>query len=313
MHICSMIGHRINCILRLSAFSILLLAYLLSSAQSPKVIVLGFDGLSGWGVNQTPTPVFTKARTQGASTLKAKAVFPTSSSPNWASMIMGASPDEHGIRSNKWKRTKLIGKSLCGKEKGKIFPTIFGVLREQKPDSKIYAVHHWNDFARLTDLDAFNKITNARNEFHTADKAIKIIKEKQPDFLFLHFDHCDHAGHEFGHDTREYFESIKVADSLAGAIIEATKIAGTFEQTYFIITSDHGGIGKGHGGKTAREVEIPWIIFGPKIKANHTLPDNSINQYDTAATIAFIFGLKQPDCWIAKPVSEAFSSSPSAK
>ncbi len=291
----------------------MLFSFQISAAQSPKVIVLGFDGLSGWGVNQTQTTVFSQAQKQGASTLKAKAVFPTSSSPNWASMIMGASPNEHGIKSNKWKRTKLIGKSFCGREKGKIFPTIFGVLREQKPESKIYAVHHWGDFARLTDLDAFDKISSAKSEFETADKAIKIIKEKQPDFLFLHFDHCDHAGHEFGHDTREYFESIKVADSLAGAIIEATKAAGTYEQTYFIITSDHGGIGKGHGGRTAREVEIPWLIFGPKVKANFLLLDHSVNQYDTAATIAYIFGLKQPDCWIAKPVSEAFISSPAEK
>ena len=308
-----MIRHRIICISRLLPFSFFLLSFLFSLAQSPKVIVLGFDGLSGWGVNLTPTPVFTNALANGASTLKAKAVFPTSSSPNWASMIMGAGPDEHGIRSNKWKRSKLKGKSFCGREEGKIFPTIFGLLREQKRDSKIYSVHHWGDFARLTDLDAFDKIINSKNEFQTANKAIEIIKEKQPDFLFLHFDHCDHAGHEFGHDTREYFESIKVADSSTGAIIEATKAAGTYEQTYFIITSDHGGIGKGHGGRSSREVEIPWVIFGPKVKANHALPDHSVNQYDTAATIAYIFGLKQPNCWIAKPITEAFLSSPAEK
>ncbi len=279
-------------------------------AQSPKVIVLGFDGLSGWGVNEMPTPTFQQLRAAGASTLKAKAVFPTSSSPNWASMIMGASPDEHGITSNRWKRTKLVGKSFCGRAKGKVFPTVFGVLRDQKPDAKIYLVHHWNDFARLTDIDAIDQIFNTKNEHKTAERAIKIIREKQPDFLFVHFDHCDHAGHEFGHSTPEYFASIRVADSLTNLIIEATKQAGSFDETYFIITSDHGGIGKGHGGKNPREVEIPWIVSGPKVKPNHQLPDHTINQYDTAATIAYIFGLQQPDCWTAKPVSDAFHSIP---
>lgn len=279
-----------------------------ASAQSPKVIVLGFDGLSGWGVNETQTPNIKKLREQGASTLKAKAVFPTSSSPNWASMIMGASPNEHHITSNKWKRKQLNGKQYCGNQKGKIFPTIFGVLRAQKKEAKIYCVHHWDGFARLTDLDAFNDIVHTKSEYTTAQKAITIIKEKQPDLLFLHFDHCDHAGHEFGHDTPEYFASIRVADSLVNEIIEATKAAGTFSETYFILTADHGGIGKGHGGKNPREVEIPWIIAGPAIKKNFALKDYTVNQYDTAATIAFIFGLKQPDCWIAQPVKEAFNN-----
>jgi predicted AlkP superfamily pyrophosphatase or phosphodiesterase len=305
--------HKTTYTLQVLFLSVCIFSFLFLSAQSPKVIVIGFDGLSGWGISQTSTPVFANIKLQGASTLKAKAVLPTSSSSNWASMIMGASPNEHGIKSNKWKRTKLKGKSFCNRNYGQIFPTIFGVLREQKPDSKIYAVHHWNGFARLTDLNAFDKITHTKNEFNTAKKAIEIIKEKQPDFLFLHFDHCDHAGHEYGHETSEYFEAIKVADSLTGAIIEATKSAGTFEQTYFIVTSDHGGIGKGHGGKSAKEVEIPWLITGPKIKPSYILADHTVNQYDTAATLAYIFGIKQPDCWIAKPISEAFTSSPSAK
>jgi len=33
-----------------------------------------------------------------------------------------------------------------------------------------------------------------------------------------------------------------------------------------------------------------------------------VNTYDTAATIARVFGLKPPACWIARPVSEAFEN-----
>jgi hypothetical protein len=33
-----------------------------------------------------------------------------------------------------------------------------------------------------------------------------------------------------------------------------------------------------------------------------------VSTYDTAATIAFIFGLKTPNCWIARPVVEAFTT-----
>ena len=55
------------------------------------------------------------------------------------------------------------------------------------------------------------------------------------------------------------------------------------------------------------DLEIPWIISGPGVKAGHEIK-SPINTYDTAATIAYIFGLKQPDVWIARPVREAFKA-----
>ena len=33
-----------------------------------------------------------------------------------------------------------------------------------------------------------------------------------------------------------------------------------------------------------------------------------VNAYDMAATVAHLFGLKSPECWIAKPLLSAFKS-----
>jgi len=76
------------------------------------------------------------------------------------------------------------------------------------------------------------------------------------------------------------------------------------EDTVIIFSSDHGGLEKGHGGKTLLEVEIPWIIYGQNIPANGKL-DKSIVTYDTAATIAYILGLDIPDFWRGKSVIQA--------
>jgi len=73
-----------------------------------------------------------------------------------------------------------------------------------------------------------------------------------------------------------------------------------------LVTADHGGKGKGHGGKSLDEVQIPWIIAGPGVRKNHELKDVIIT-YDTAATLAWIMGLKQPQSWRGKPVQEAFT------
>jgi arylsulfatase A-like enzyme len=79
-----------------------------------------------------------------------------------------------------------------------------------------------------------------------------------------------------------------------------------FEQTVLIFTADHGGMGTKHGGLTMSEIEIPWIIAGPGIAAGEI--SAPVNTYDTAATIAYLFNLKTPDCWIARPVLSAFNN-----
>ncbi|HEX4217230.1 MAG TPA: alkaline phosphatase family protein, partial [Acidimicrobiales bacterium] len=74
-------------------------------AQVPGVehfVVIGVDGLSTEGVRRAKTPVLHRMMAEGAWTLHARGVMPTSSSPNWASMIMGAGPEQHGVLSNDW-------------------------------------------------------------------------------------------------------------------------------------------------------------------------------------------------------------------
>ena len=96
------------------------------------VVIVGVDGLSPDGVRKAETPVLHALMKEGASTLHARGVMPTSSSPNWASMIMGAGPEQHGVTSNDWQPDKFdIAPVAVGP--GGIFPTIFGVLKEQRP------------------------------------------------------------------------------------------------------------------------------------------------------------------------------------
>ena len=286
---------------------ILLFAFLLTlcTYAQTHVVVLGFDGMSGMGVQKIATPHFDEIKKNGAYTYKAKSVIPTVSSPNWASMINGTSPKNHGIKSNDWERKDIKNKSYCEQKEGEVFPTIFKILREQKPAAKIECVHDWDGFARLANTEAMDTIINSDGEYETCQKVCELIRKDKPDFLFVHFDHVDHAGHTFGHFTDEYYKSIQVADSLTGVVIQALKDAGIYDNTYIIITADHGGIRKGHGGLTQAELQIPWFIAGPNTKKNFAIPD-LVKQYDTAPTIAHIFGLKQPDCWIGKSVKAAF-------
>lgn len=268
------------------------------------VVIIGCDGMSPDGVQKADTPVMDRLMQEGAYSFHARAVMPTSSSSNWASMMMGAGPEQHGITSNDWQPDRFeIAPTATGP--GGIFPTIFSVIRGQRPDAVTAVFHDWDDFGRLFERDMVTKIVDGDGPDKTIEAAVEYIQEKHPLFAFIHLDHVDHAGHEYGHGTPEYYASVQEADRLIGIVVDTLKEANIYERTLLIVTSDHGGIEKGHGGSTMAEIEIPWIIVGPGVAANKAI-ETPIDVYDTAATVAYVLDLMPPECWIAQPVLSAF-------
>jgi predicted AlkP superfamily pyrophosphatase or phosphodiesterase len=248
-------------------------------------------------------------RTGGAWTFHARGVMPTVSSPNWASMIMGAGPEQHGITSNDWEPGKgEIAPTATGP--GGHFPTLYGVLRSQRPGAKIGIFHDWDGYARLVERGVADVVEHPKGPQATTDRAVEFLKKERPTLTFIHLDHVDGAGHKHGHGTPEYYASVEEADRLIGKVLEGLKEAGMAETTVVLVTSDHGGKGKKHGGATMAEIEIPWIVTGPGIARGREI-QAPVNTYDTAATLAYVLGLTPPECWIARPVRAAFSAAPS--
>jgi hypothetical protein len=275
-----------------------------NTPQIKHVVVIGFDGLSPDGLENTNTPNFDKLISEGASTMHARSVLPTSSSTNWASMIMGAGPEQHGITSNSWEKNNFVLPPIVQNEDF-LFPTIFNLVNTKIENAEIGAIYHWDGFGRLFEKNAVDYDISPKTEDETAQLASAYLKTKQPTFTFIHFDHVDHAGHEYGHGTAEYYKSVEKADALLGEVMLALKNSGMEKETLVIVSSDHGGIGKGHGGESLQEIEIPFILWGKSIKKNFKIID-PVYQYDNAATVAFAFGLKLPMACIGKPVKNAF-------
>jgi predicted AlkP superfamily pyrophosphatase or phosphodiesterase len=221
-------------------------------------------------------------------------------------MIMGAPPDQHGVTSNEWEPTKYeIPPKAVGS--GGIFPTIFGVLREQRPSAQIGVFHDWDGFGRLLETNAPNKLTHVKDAIETTDRALKYFCENRPNFLFIHFDGVDHAGHAFGWRSEQYSREIEMVDSLIGAIVDTVHQLKLDDKTIVLVTADHGGNGTHHGGPSKQEIEIPWIIKGPGVVRGKEIKE-TLNTFDTAPTLAYIWGLIPPKCWVGKPVLSAFKS-----
>jgi len=268
------------------------------------VIVIGIDGLSPDGVLNSKTPIMDKMMAQGSSSMHARAVMPSSSGANWGSMIMGAGPEQHGIISNDWKTDSFELHPTVFRNKN-LFPTVFAVIRDQRPDSQIGAILDWNPISNFIEEDVTDYTGLPENEDETTQEAIDYILNQSPNFLFIHIDHVDGAGHSQGHGTEPYYEAVAKADSLIGEIVKATEEAGMSDETVFIISSDHGGVGFGHGGNTPAEIEIPFIVYGKGVKQGHEL-NFPINTYDNPATVLFALGLDIPFEWIGRPVKAAF-------
>ena len=272
--------------------------------RTEHLIIIGVDALSPNGVINADTPVMDELMNNGSYTLNARGVLPTSSSTNWASMVSGAGPEQHGITSNGWERDEHTLPAVVQGEEG-IFPTIFNVARKQRPELEMGAIYTWSGFGRLIERSLLDYDSNEKSDELTVEKAINYIKKKTPNFLFIHLDEVDHVGHSLGHKTSHFYDAVAHIDQQIGKIIQSTKEAGIYDKTTFIISADHGGIGYGHGGETLDEIEIPFIIFGKGIKKNYLIR-NQVYIYDNAATAALLLGLNQPQAWIGRPVKTAF-------
>lgn len=281
--------------------------------QKPKewmaqhVILIGLDGWGGYSVDKADMPHVKQLMNQGAYTLQKRSVLPSSSAVNWASMFMGAGPELHGYTTWGSKTPDLPSRVITHYG---MFPSIFGLLRDAYPESVIGYEYEWEGMQYLAELSAMNFSFGVKNyktnQDTTAMVACNYIREAKPNLFAVIYDDPDAVGHRAGHDTPGYYEVLTNLDRYVGQIVQAVKDAGIYDETIFIVTSDHGGIDKGHGGKTMAEMETPFIISGKNVKKGMKF-DESMMQFDVASTIASIFRLEQPQVWIGRPMKQVFA------
>ena len=272
---------------------------------APHVIIIGVDGLSPDGIRSSNTPNLDDLMANGAHTMHARAVMPTNSGPNWGSMLMGAGPEQHGILSNDWRPDNVELPPTVTRNDNH-FPSIFAVIRDQRPDAITAAFLDWNPIEHFIEDGVVSHLSLPANEMETTNDVVTYMAHHQPMFTFIHLDHVDGAGHRYGHGSDEYYRAVERADSLIGVIVESTRKNGMFDRTVFIISSDHGGIGYGHGGNSLSEMEIPFIVSGARTKSDHELR-MPVNVYDVPATALFALGITQPYEWTARPARNAFT------
>lgn len=279
-----------------------------NAQQDPtkRVILIGIDGVSAEGFQYSNTPVISSLISKGAISLKTRGVMPTVSAPNWASILSGAGPEQHGVTSNNWSLMNQ-GFEPTAKDADGYFPSIFTIIRKQMPKAITAMFYDWDWLGTFVNKKYISKEQYIQGHVMVTSIALDYIKKEKPVFTFIYYGLPDETGHGKGFNTKDYYQAINDIDTEIGKIVSGLQESKLAQNTTLIITSDHGGIGTGHGGESMIELEVPWIITGPGIKKN-VLLESANDDLNTAPTIARILGLKTPAEWIGRPFNEAFIS-----
>lgn len=275
-----------------------------TTPRAKHVVLLGFDAMSARGVQRAHTPNFNEMIENGAVSIQARCIRPTSSSQNWMSMVSGANIEMHGVTDNDWEPDKKTVEPALKNRKG-LFPTIFEDIKTQRPDAKVYMFYEWTGQDRMYDISMVDKAVTGLDYDQTLSQAFDAFLQDRPEFLFVSINQTDHIGHETGHESREYFETITHFDAMVGDFVKRVKEAGLLDETVIIVTADHGGLGKSHGGDSEAEREIPIILYGGSVTKGKVMEHTNLI-CDIAATVGGLLGVELPQECVGKFISEAF-------
>ena len=269
-----------------------------SIEQIERVVLVGLDGLSMEGLEKAPTPILDALRLKGAFIPESRGVMPSKSAPNWASILTGVPPADHGIHSNQWWWFRWR-RSLR-------YPTLFtAVKRSGHTDIRTGAIFEWKHFGKLWQ----SKDVDYARWSHSAQETLEMVDEaltKPPRLLVLHLLGIDDVGHAQGWQSTAYLEAVSRVDRQVGAIVSLLDEKGLRDTTLIVVASDHGGLGTKHGGDSKTERLTPVIFNGPTIKSGFQLK-RTINNVDLSATIAHALKLPTLGARPGSALSEIFS------
>ena len=283
--------------------------------KAKHVIFIGVDGVSTPAFKDPALlarmPNVKMMMEQGSYTLGKRSVMPSSSAINWATIFNGLPTEQHGY--GQWNSSKPEIPAVLDNGRG-MPPTIFTILREQRPSAQMGCVYNWNGIGPLIDTTVidyylydpgYHEPETYSLDNYTKERAVKYIIEKKPDFFTFYIGDVDEAGHRLGWESPGYYDCLEETDRAVGLILQAAKDAGIYDDTIFVFSSDHGGSEKGHGKLLMPHLETPFVLFGKNIRKGWVAQEPMM-QYDLTATLAYALGLKIPKEWRGRPMKEMF-------
>lgn len=256
-----------------------------------RVLIISFDGLRPEAIGKAPMKNLIALMRSSAYSLRAQTILPSATLPAHSSMLSGLCPSQHAVYWNDYvpENGYALGMDLFDLAHASGLRTVMIVGKEK--------------LRQVTEPESTDVFFYKKEDGVLADQAAAEIR-RGFGVMFVHFPIADEQGHEWGWMGSAQMWGLRRGDALLERILPVLDETGLRADTLIIVTADHGGIGKSHGGDTTEETTIPWIISGPGVIPIPLI--TPIFTTDTAATAAWMLGLPLPTEWDGVPVYEAF-------
>lgn len=193
----------------------------------------------------------------------------TSTAPGWCSIATGVWADEHGITGNGITKTvepKTLMTSLI--EDGTIDSASFITKWKGHFTNSNSTYKAEKEYCEENNINVEFELRKNKKDIHTG--AMKEITAADcADFVFIIYEDTDSAGHDFGfsYNNPVYKKAFRTEDSYGYEVIRAIEARETYETEdwLIIVTSDHGGVGTGHGGPSIQE-RMTFIVMNKEMK-----------------------------------------------
>jgi arylsulfatase A-like enzyme len=263
----------------------------------PAVVLISIDGLRPDAPHRAGARTLLRLSGAGAYDATAQTVLPSRTLPAHTSMVTGLTPLQHGITWNE-DRTGELGLVQV--------PTIFDhVAAAGLTSTALFAKSKFRHLIRPGSPTYASAPRGAlvRSAGEIVDDLEHRLRFGRPDLIFVHLGDADVFGHSFGWLSWPYRSAVRRADAAVARIIRAADRAYGPGRYTLIVTSDHGGIARGHGGGRPLERTIPWLALGPGVCPG--VIGEPVFIEDTAPTVLALLGLTPPPEMSGRVVAEA--------
>lgn len=180
----------------------------------------------------------------------AEAPQQTSTAAGWCSILTGKGAAESGVWNNK----------SVKRDSAETFLTAAVKMGYSCAFVSSYPSHYENtlirDIKRAKKEDLGINYIRTADDTETKDTALSLIEGGKYDVVFVIFEYTDAAGHKYGFSAEEepYREACITADKAGAELLDAVaKSDSITDDRLVVITTDHGGIGRRHGGQSESE------------------------------------------------------------
>jgi predicted AlkP superfamily pyrophosphatase or phosphodiesterase len=252
------------------------------------VLIISVDGLRPDLLLRANTPVMRTLFNSGSYSFWARTTAESVTLPSHTSMLTGVVPIKHAIQ---WNTDLPLEHPVYP-----LYPTIFELAKQAGYTTAMIAgKSKFINLAKPGSLDwQFIPDQSKIEDPQVTQQAIAVLRDHQPDLLFVHLPSVDNVGHAKGWATPDQIAAIEQADDCIGQILSTLDEIHRRDSTMIIVTSDHGGAGRSHGPDDPRSRHIPWIVVGPGIRKGVDLTiygDLTIDTEDTFSTVAYCLGI----------------------